>query len=888
MPMSLIETLESKSGGEVLVQRLNDIKRKVQPLLLKISESFPEYTSHDITHCERILEQLNFVIPDPLLGKLNEYEIYFLVASVYLHDIGMVNFPALWGEEIQLNPEFTEENKLIDQIREKHHLRSESICINKFKDFTIEDEHQARIIGRICRGHRKEDLHDLKLFQPDRIYGKYPINIPLLASFLKIGDELDLTFERTPQIIYENVPPRDNISKDEWKKHLSISGVALHPDDPLKIKCFADCKNPKIHRVLKGLETKINNQLSDLPNHLHQYREFRKDIPRLFLMEIEHEGYTPYDLKFSLQEKEIIKLLMGEKLYKRKEESIREILKNSLDACRLRKSLFRKNGVPFTPLIEFELTPDKNRLILTDNGIGMDKEVIERYFINIGQSFYKSHDFLEMEVDFSPVNELGIGILSCFMMANRIVIETKMDDSNPIVVEIDDVSDYFFVKTGDKKITGTTTTLFLKEKANEKELKEEIRNFARHLEIPVKIILPDGNDCTIEDIGYKPDDLLGNYNKKYGFFINRINNDEFEGIIGILSKKDENFGLKAINTWILPSELTQLIENEEIERHYISHQGIFIDHTDITPKWLKSEKIYIDLNLKRNVLSINVARNEIIHNEKFIEFKNHIELEIIKVIENFLNNMKSNCELSDVNTFSNLSENFFKQYVSYHHLKDDMHNELINLYKKFIYFKSISEDGIKYINYDEIKKSVKPFRLIQAHYNIKDHHLLDIYSNCSNFSDRYILHSWNKEKISHLLFEEMHSTSFFELLGIYYSSELKGIIPKSWKLVGFKYYRTSRFMEFSGYNITYLNRDNKFIDLIIDNIKIIDELNKIALEGFFRALKLNLKNNFTQVIASQKGILKWFIDANLIREEDIDNFILTVEDFPQYCDTHLK
>ena len=82
MSINLIETLKSKSGGEVLVQRLDDIKRKVQPLLLKISETFPEYTSHDITHCERILDKLNFLIPDPLMGKLNKYEIYFLVASV--------------------------------------------------------------------------------------------------------------------------------------------------------------------------------------------------------------------------------------------------------------------------------------------------------------------------------------------------------------------------------------------------------------------------------------------------------------------------------------------------------------------------------------------------------------------------------------------------------------------------------------------------------------------------------------------------------------------------------------------------------------------------------------------------------------------------------------
>ena len=167
-------------------------------------------------------------------------------------------------------------------------------------------------------------------------------------------------------------------------------------------------------------------------------------------------------------------------------------------------------------------------------------------------------------------------------------------------------------------------------------------------------------------------------------------------------------------------------------------------------------------------------------------------------------------------------------------------------------------------------------------YNINERHLLDIFLNCSEFSDKYILHSWDKEKISRLLFENMDSASFFDILGVDYSSELKGIIPKSWKLVRFKYYKTSRFMEFSGYRVTYINRDNKFIDLIINNMKIIDESKKIALEGFFRALKLNLKNDFAQVLTKQKGILKLFVDAKSIREDDINNYILTVDDFPQY------
>ena len=92
---NVIETLSSKTGGDKLANRLDDIKSKAIPLLKKIGETFPEYTLHDISHSENVLENFNLLIPDNLKDRLNIYEIYFLIASTYLHDIGMVNFPGL-------------------------------------------------------------------------------------------------------------------------------------------------------------------------------------------------------------------------------------------------------------------------------------------------------------------------------------------------------------------------------------------------------------------------------------------------------------------------------------------------------------------------------------------------------------------------------------------------------------------------------------------------------------------------------------------------------------------------------------------------------------------------------------------------------------------------
>jgi len=475
--LSLEEALKVKPGGEDLVHSLKLIKKRAEPLLAKIVETFPEYTIHDIRHSEEVLKNLVWLIPDSLKEKLNIYEICFIIAAAYLHDIGMVDFPEL-GEELK---EFDKGEQTANYIRENHHLRSEEFVVKQYKELAIEDPHQAEIIGRICRGHRKENLHKSELFESDKLYKSYSINIPLLAALLRIADELDMTFERAPLIIYERVPPRDSISKEEWERHLSISGVGLSPEDHLVIKSSATCEKPNIHRSLKSLETKINNELDDLPDHLHQYRDFRRDLPRKFFIKIEAKDYTPYDFKFSLREKQIVNLLMGDKLYGRKEESLRELLKNSVDGCRLRAELLKNHVLSYNPEIVFELIPEKDRIIVTDNGTGMDEGIIERYFTKIGESFYNSPEFLEKELDFAPVSELGIAILSCFMIANKIVVETKTDDSDPLLIEIDDVSGYFFVREGSRRYTGTSVTLFLKDNiGDEIDMEKEIRYYARH------------------------------------------------------------------------------------------------------------------------------------------------------------------------------------------------------------------------------------------------------------------------------------------------------------------------------------------------------------------------------------------------------------------------
>ncbi len=51
--------------------KLKVIKAKAKPLLAKIIDVFPEYTIHDIRHSEKVIEILDWLVPDELKSGMN-------------------------------------------------------------------------------------------------------------------------------------------------------------------------------------------------------------------------------------------------------------------------------------------------------------------------------------------------------------------------------------------------------------------------------------------------------------------------------------------------------------------------------------------------------------------------------------------------------------------------------------------------------------------------------------------------------------------------------------------------------------------------------------------------------------------------------------------------
>ena len=830
---------------------------------------------------------------------MNAYEIYFLIAATYLHDIGMANIPELL-KDVKINKKDSQEVQ--DYIRDHHHERSEKYILDHAKDFFIKNKWEAEIIGAIAKGHRKVNLYDTKQYDPGKTYGTNTINIPFLASLLRVADELDLTFERIPMTIYEHITPTNKISKREWERHVNTTGIDLDKEDPLTIRCDAVCENKSIHDSLKKMETKINYELSELIHHLHHYAEQGYKIPRKFKIVIDSRGYDVHDVKFSIDEKRIMELLLGEQLYKRKEECLRELLKNAVDSCRLKKAIFGKKS--YSPKISFELSPKKDILTVTDNGVGMTKDVLDNHFTRIGSSFYKSEEFLDKKLNFQPVSELGIGILSCFMIADRIEIETKSEKSEPLSMRIDGIADYFLLDKSKMKTSGMKLKLFLKKETKYfLKLTEEIQQFARHVEFPITV--KEGKKKTIiQDRGFKPRwkefSKVWNSGIATSFDI-KIDEPHVEGVISFLGAKDEKLGWAPLSNEML-GKYNEGCNTEK--RFSTSIEGILINN-DYLIEWTHDKYLYVDLNIKGNVIDLDMSRNSIIKNEKYENFIEIIENAFFNGLEKLFKKVKPKLEKEGIE-FRNFFLTIYGDVFHYGVKNADLSKQVVNYFKKNHEYACLTKKGLEYLTGDEIQKRKKEISFLKGLISTTDEHLEFLWRNIPKLQEDKIIIASAKGvhgTVNWYVIKEMAGKNIFDYIKLKAVPKTNGVFGELGQVVKFVNIPNKKF--FFKYEFPYeydpktqkpikskipvfsgslINYDHPFTQLILKHRSVIKGERKMAFNYFNSNFSYFYSLKFKKLLKEQKIILNWFVEDRIIKEDQIKNYLFKESDFSFYLE----
>ena len=215
---------------------------------------------------------------------------------------------------------------------------------------------------------------------------------------------------------------------------------------------------------------------------------------------------------------------MTDDLYGDKSLFVRELLQNSLDALRLRKALKALSDEIWTEgAVELRHYLDGNgRSVVecTDNGCGMDLDIIERYFGRVGRSYYRSNEFERLNarfqkagVSFDPCSRFGIGFMSVFMVSDEIEVYTRKQGGEPYVIEIKGLSDLFVIRKGtDEQPVGTTVRAYERNQppaydslSDVIRLVETSSAYAIACEFPVRVqcSVPGIVDSTVIEAGIK-------------------------------------------------------------------------------------------------------------------------------------------------------------------------------------------------------------------------------------------------------------------------------------------------------------------------------------------------------------------------------------------------
>ena len=182
-------------------------------------------------------------------------------------------------------------------------------------------------------------------------------------------------------------------------------------------------------------------------------------------------------------------------LYSDHEIFIRELVSNAVDATqklRTYSSLGELKGDIGDIDINITIDKEKKTLTISDRGVGMTEEEIDKYINQV--AFSGAEEFLEKykgKNEGNIIGHFGLGFYSSFMVSDKVEIISKSfkEDAKAVKWECDGSPEFTLEET-EKESRGTDIVLFINEESAEFLEPERIRHmlekFCKFLPVPIK------------------------------------------------------------------------------------------------------------------------------------------------------------------------------------------------------------------------------------------------------------------------------------------------------------------------------------------------------------------------------------------------------------------
>ena len=180
-------------------------------------------------------------------------------------------------------------------------------------------------------------------------------------------------------------------------------------------------------------------------------------------------------------------------LYSDHEIFLREIVSNAVDATQKLKTLANKGefkGETGELKVKVSVDKDNGTITVSDNGLGMTEEEIDKYINQI--AFSGANDFLDKYKDDANaiIGQFGLGFYSSFMVSKKVEIITRSYQEGAKAVKWScDGSPSYEITEADKAERGTDIVMYIdddcKDFLEKTKIEELLNKYCRFLPVPV-------------------------------------------------------------------------------------------------------------------------------------------------------------------------------------------------------------------------------------------------------------------------------------------------------------------------------------------------------------------------------------------------------------------
>lgn len=402
-------------------------------------------------------------------------------------------------------------------------------------------------------------------------------------------------------------------------------------------------------------------------------------------------------------------------LYSDKDIFLRELVSNGCDAVTKLKKLAIIGEAQIDENEKFKVTvsifKDAKKLVISDNGIGMTAEEIDKYINQI--AFSGASDFLskykeEDDKGSQIIGHFGLGFYSAFMVADSVEIDSlSYQDGAKAAKWTCDGSMEFDLTDGDRTERGTTITLNIAEDSEEfleeSTIRQILHKYCAFLPIEIYVEIPEDKhedhcDCGHDHDHEHEDDTpsepkpINNTtplwmkkpsectDEEYKEFYRNVFMDFNEPLFWIHLNVDYPFNLKGI---LYFPKINHEFAGQEGQIKLYNNQVFVADNVkEVIPEFLMLLKGVIDCP----DLPLNVSRS-FLQNDGYVKkISSHITKKVADKLTSIYNNERENYEKY---------WDYINIFIKYGCLRDEKFYEKV---KDVIIYKDI--DG-KYLTLDE-------------------------------------------------------------------------------------------------------------------------------------------------------------------------------------------